>query len=421
MSMNRAHVVVLDRSGYDLFRYPDGTPYLDPNRYRVTLVTMPSKVDQVRPGEVETVHAVDVLDERAVMAVLPDLSRAPAVDHVVAISERLLVLASRFRDRLGVAGFTEDQITTLRDKTLMKRRIGACGVRVPHFVEVSRPIDAADLLARYGSVILKPVDSMGSVGVHHVRSLAELRALDATGFAHAGRYEAEEYIAGDMFHIDSIVTAGRPVVALPSRYLDSNEHFVLGGQNFSTLVDPGPLHELLLRFNRQVLGALPWFSGVTHLEAFVDGSGTAVLCEVAGRPGGGGIVPVFAHRFGIDGNLAAVLPQLGLPMPTPYERQPHDRRATGTGVFYPPRTGTLRSPVPTLADDWIVKFTALKKPGDALVQPVSVGQGFAEVTVCGPDSAAIRHRLDAVKARLTLQIAPSSDGADWSEGARRAS
>lgn len=406
--MNREHVVLLDRSGYDLYRHPDGRPFLDPARYRVTLLTHSDKLGADRPGEVETVVPTDVLDERAVMAALPRIAAGPRVDHVVAVSERLLVAAGRFRDALGVPGFTERQIEVLRDKAVMKRHVAAHGIRVPEFTEIARPLDAAPLLARHGSVILKPLLSMGSVGVHHVTGPDQLRALDAAGFAVAGPYEAEEFIDGDLIHIDSVVDAGRPVVAVASRYLDDNRSFPTGGQCRSAVLDPAPARDLLLEFNERVLATLGWFSGVTHLEVFLGRSGKPVLCEIAGRPGGGGIVPAFLHRFGVDLNWVAALPQLGRPLPELREVQPPERRATGWSVIYPPALGTVRSFDPYPEQDWLVRFTRIRKAGEVLRPSASFGQGVAVATVCGPDAATVTRRLDRVRAGLPLRMEPEA-------------
>jgi hypothetical protein len=406
--MKREHVVLLDRSGYNLFRHPDGRPFLDPDRYKVTLLTPPNKVDQVRPGEVETVFSLNVLDEGEVLAVLPELRRVERVDRVAAVSERLLMLAGRFREELGVPGYTEAQMTTLRDKIAMKRNVAAVGVPVPEFLAIERPMDAAPLLTRHGAIIVKPRAGMGSTGVQRVASLDQLRALDAAGFSVTGRYEAEQFIDGDMYHIDSVVIDGRPVVGIPSLYLDSNEYFPVGGQNRTVVVDPGPRRQMLEKFNRRVLTSLPWFSGVTHLEVFVGRDGRPVFCEVAGRPGGGGIVPAFQHCFGVDLHLVTVLPQLGLPIPELLHRPPPERRTTGTAVFYPPALGRVVSFDPLPHRDWVVKFTPLKKVGDVLTPAVSVGQGVAEITVCGPDSATVRARIDEVKSLLSLTVAPEA-------------
>lgn len=404
--MNREHVVLLDRSGYDLYRHPDGAPFFDPDRYRITLLTHPDKTGAAAPGEVETEIVVNVLDEQAVLGVLPRLAAGPPVDHVVAVSERLLLLAGHFRDVLGVAGYSTPQMQVLRHKAVMKRHMAAQGIRVPDFVEVRRPLDAAPLLERHGALILKPLLSMGSVGVHEVSSRTALQALESSGFSADGPYEAEEFICGPLFTIDSVVVAGRPSVALVSRYLDDNSTFPLGGQCRCVNIDPGPVHDALLDFNRRVLSTVGWFSGVTHLEAFLDVTGTPVFCEIAGRPGGGGVVPSFRHRYGVDLNLLAALPQLGRPLPTLPEVQPPDRRSCGDSVIYPPATGIVRSFEADLDEDWVVQFTQIKHVGDVLVPSTSYGQGVAVVTVCGPDSGTVGRRLDEVRRRVRLRVEP---------------
>ncbi|WP_371480625.1 acetyl-CoA carboxylase biotin carboxylase subunit family protein [Kitasatospora sp. NBC_00315] len=406
--MRRQHVVLLDRSGYDAYRHPDGRPYLDPEQYDVTLVTLPEKADGPRPGEVARVITVNVLDPVEIMDALPELKAGPPVDRVVAAGERLLVPAARFREALGVPGYREEQIELFRDKTLMKSHFAAQGIRTPRFTEIERPLDAAGLLAEYGTVILKPVDAMGSVGVHKVTSRDQLAELEESGFGHQGRYEAEEFIDGVMYHIDSVVQDGRAVVAVASRYLDPNSVFPTGGQLRSAALNPGRERDVLLEFNSRVLAAVPWFSGVTHHEVFLDRSGTPVFCEIAGRPGGGGIVPLFKDRFGINLYLATLLPQLGLPIPEIQEIQPPERRFGGWSIIFPPELGPLRPHHPLPQEDWLLDLTLYRRPGDVLEAARSVGNGVAAVAVVGPDAATVTERLDRVKAAFTFDQAPSA-------------
>ena len=48
----------------------------------------------------------------------------------------------------------------------------------------------------------------------------------------------------------------------------------------------------------------------------------------------------------------------------------------------------------------------MKKVGATLARAISVGQGVAEVTVCGPNASIVRERLDAVQRQLRLTIEP---------------
>jgi hypothetical protein len=400
--MGRKHVVLIDRSGYGAYRHPDGRPFLDPAEYDVTLVTLPAKADTPEPGEVARVLPANVLDEEAVMAVVPELAAGPPVDHVVAAGERLLIPAARLREALGVPGFRAEQIQLVRHKPEMKRHYGAHGIRTPEFAELSRPLDAAPLLERHGKVILKPVNAMGSAGLHTVDSMAGLRALDAGGLGRPDAYEAEEFIEGVMYHVDSIVADGRALVSVPSLYLEHTSAFRIGGQCRSVAVDAGEMRDRLTEFTARVLGTLGWFSGVTHLEVFHTPDDELVFCEIAGRPGGGGIVPAFAHRFGLNLPVVALLPQLGRPVPEVTEVQPPDRRSIGWSIIYPRTVGVLQEYGELPADDWLIDLKLLKQPGDLLKAPAAVGQALAIATVCGPDAATVTERLNDVQARLRV-------------------
>jgi hypothetical protein len=402
--MGRKHVVLIDRSGYGAYRHTDGRPFLDPAEYDVTFVTLPVKAGTPEPGEVGRVVEVNVLDEDAIMAIVPELAAGPPVDHVVAAGERLLVPAARIREALGVPGFRAEEIQLVRHKPAMKLHYGAHGVRTPEFAELTRPLDAAPLLARHGKVILKPVNAMGSAGLHTVTSLDALRELDAAGLSRSEDYEAEEFIEGVMYHVDSMVSEGRPLVSVPSLYLELTSEFRLGGQCRSVTIDAGPMHDRLTAFTERVLGTIGWFSGVTHLEVFHTPDDELVFCEIAGRPGGGGIVPAFAHRFGLNLPVAALLPQLGRAVPAVSEAQPAERRATGWSIIYPPAAGLLAGYDEVPDEDWLIELKLLKQPGDVLKAPAAVGQALAIATVCGPDAETATRRLDDVKARLRVSV-----------------
>ncbi|MFD9129841.1 acetyl-CoA carboxylase biotin carboxylase subunit family protein [Kitasatospora sp. NPDC059571] len=406
--MTRQHVVLLDRSGYQAYRHPDGTPFLDPRQYEVTLVTLPEKAATPHPGEVERVITADVLDAVGVMAPLPELLAGPRVDLVAAAGERLILPAARYRDALGVPGYTAQQIELFRDKALMKRHFAAHGIRTPEFVEIDRPLQAADLLAAHGAVVLKPLDAMGSMGVHKVTSRAQLERLERDGLGYDGRYEAEEFVEGPLHHIDSVVQDGRALVTVVSRYLDPNSVFPTGGQCRSAVLDPGAERDALAAFDAAVLAAVPWFSGVTHHEVFLDRTGTPVFCEIAGRPGGGGVVPAFRDRFGVNLHVAALLPQLGLPIPPVREIQPPERRSSGWSVIYPPEIGPLFEHGPLPDEDWLLDVLLRRRPGDVLTPAQSFGAGVAVATVTGPDRATVTERLDRVKDVFTPRTAAAA-------------
>ncbi|ARP73811.1 hypothetical protein LK07_33175 [Streptomyces pluripotens] len=399
--MTRQRVALLSHVGYDAYRYADGSPFFPRDEFDVTLFARPRDIARLAPGQVSRCVPVDI-DASPESVLSAALAGERDFDRVVATQERLLLPAARLREALGVAGTGTRHTLLLRDKVAMKRHFAAHGIRVPEFTEISEPLQAAELLDRFCRIVVKPVHGAGSMDVHIVRDRNELIRLQRTGFAGTDRYEAEEFIAGRQFHIDSVVDDGVPVAVSVSQYLDSHETFPLGGQIRSHTLDEGPDRESLLAFNRQVLGCIPWFSGATHLEAFLDAGGNPVFCELGGRPGGAGTEAAFQYRHGVSLLLASVLPQLGRRVPAGHERS--EGPATGWSMIYPPMPGRFCGYHTLPRRDWLLQLTTPYRPGDLVGRPRRSTDAIAIATVHGADAREVVNRLAEVKNGITVSI-----------------
>jgi hypothetical protein len=391
---------------YDAYHHDDGRPFFPPDEFDVTLLAHPRDIAQVAPGQVSRCIPVDI-DTHVELAVpLSEVVGDLEFDWVVATQERLLLPAARLREAQGVGGPGTEQTLLLRDKVAMKRHFAAHGIRVPEFMEISAPVEAAELLDKVGRIVVKPVHGCNSLDVHIVRDQHELIGLQRRGLAGPDRYEAEEFIAGRQFHIDSVVDNGVPVVVSVSQYLDSHETFPLNGQIRSHTLDDGPDLDLLLAFNRAVLTCIGWFSGTAHLEAFVDDRGRPVFCELGGRPGGAGIDAAFRHRHGMSLLYASILPQIGRNVPDSRDKGSVDRPATGWSMIYPPTLGRFRGYDALPQADWLLQLRTPYRPGDPVVQPTQSSDAIAIAAVCGKDSREVLDRLDEVKRDIRVSITP---------------
>lgn len=233
---------------------------------------------------------------------------------LVTIDERMMELAAALRDELGLPGLRGADVPRFRDKPTMKRVLGAAGVRVPEFAHADDRAGVEALLTRHERIVIKPVDGMGSAGVEFADTVQDVARWYAAHPGERAAYEAEEFIAGPMYHVNAVVRGGRPLLTLAAPYLPGMApvDFGVGAPLASVLLDDSPLQRRLMDFSDRVIEVLGLVDGVTHLECFVTPGDEIVFCEIAARPAAGGIVRMMEARSGVNYGRAAVLLALGL-------------------------------------------------------------------------------------------------------------
>ena len=123
------------------------------------------------------------------------------------------------REYLFVPGMGETTARRFRDKLAMRRRARSGGLPCPPFVHT---LNDADITAWTNEVpppwVLKPRSSAAALGIRRLASADDLwGALETLGDGRAD-YLVEQFIPGDVFHVDSIVFGLEVRFACVSRY-----------------------------------------------------------------------------------------------------------------------------------------------------------------------------------------------------------
>jgi biotin carboxylase len=245
-----------------------------------------------------------IMDEADVQARVHQWLRGREVDRVETLWEPLVILAARLRERLGVPGMSLDTVLGFRDKQLMKERVAAAGLRVPHSRRVRTPAEIRAAAEEIGyPLILKPIAGAGSADTYRVDSPAELDRL-LPRIAHVREASCEEFIDGDEFTYDTVCVDGRPVFENVAQYLPrpliarTNEWIspvICTVRDLSQpVIRPG------IELGRGVLKALGMGSGFTHMEWYRTSSGEVVFGEIGCRPGGARLVDQMNFTCDID-------------------------------------------------------------------------------------------------------------------------
>ncbi|MEU0031191.1 ATP-grasp domain-containing protein [Streptomyces sp. NPDC006335] len=303
-SLDRTHVLLLDRLGPSAWTLPDDCgPVLPADRFRLSVLT-----SAPGSGPAELSVGADLGDDFALEHLARAVHAAHPVHRVAAMSERLLEPAARLRRLLNVPGEGPEQVRRFLDKAVMKRIARRHGIRCADGLLAQSPQDVTQMFDRHGKIVLKPRAASGSQGVAVISSWQALQTWLREEFV-PGTQVCEEFVDAPMCHIDAVVRDGEPLwnVSLYER----DTMALRGGRPLSSATVADPMVRAAAgRLLAQVVDAWRVRSGVLHLEAFVTGE-RLTFCEVAARPGGGGVTEAFRATNGVDLRHAKILADAG--------------------------------------------------------------------------------------------------------------
>jgi biotin carboxylase len=273
---------------------------------RVILLTREKLADAAWP--------MDSIDERFLM---PDLrlrddvihavsylARAEAIDRIAPLDEFDLEMASTLREHLRVPGMGETTVRYFRDKLAMRMQAREKGILVPDFVAILNRERIREFLDRVPPPwILKPRLSASAIGIKKVREPREVwRLIDELGDKQS-YHLLEQFIDGDVFHVDAIAWQRDVVFAEAHAYMRPPFEVYHGGGLFCTRTLDRDTTEVraLLDVNRAVVQALGMVRGVLHTE-FIRGraDGRFYFLETAARVGGANIAETIEAATGVN-------------------------------------------------------------------------------------------------------------------------
>ncbi|MEZ4666965.1 MAG: ATP-grasp domain-containing protein [Anaerolineae bacterium] len=232
------------------------------------------------------------------------LFRGNIIDQIIALDEYDVENVATLREHLRLPGMGQSQTRYFRDKLAMRMKTRENGVRVPSFTSVFN----YDVLREYMSAVippwvLKPRTEASTMGIRKLQNSEELwRLFDQLGDQQSG-FLLEQFVPGDVYHVDSLVWDGKVIFSSAQRYGKPPFSIYHDGGIFTTLTVKPESDDArkLASVNRSVIDALQMKRGVTHAEfikAHVDGE--VYFLEVAARVGGANIADMIEHSTGVN-------------------------------------------------------------------------------------------------------------------------
>jgi biotin carboxylase len=238
------------------------------------------------------------------------IGRNLKVDRVVALEEFDVMTAALIREHFCLPGMSSSTAKTFRDKFRMAGAARAGGILLPEFVPLINGDDVGDFMERVAPPwIIKPRSDVSAIGIRKVEDPAEVWRI--TGEMNdrenlrerSSYYVLAQFIPGEVFHVDSIVSGGRVVFAGANRYGRPPLEVAHGGGAYvSRTVAHGSANEKkLFAINRKLVKALQLERGAAHAEFIKsDADGEFYFLEMAARVGGAYIADVLEAASGLN-------------------------------------------------------------------------------------------------------------------------
>ncbi len=244
----------------------------------------------VRRSLSEYIQVRSLWDSRSVSAELRQKLAGRELDGIECLWEPGIMLAAELREHFGIPGLSVEQAHRFRDKEAMKVALDDAGIRTPRHVAVDSVAACWEAVERIGfPIIVKPIAGAGSADTYRIENADELRGV-LPRLRHVPMISVEEFVDGEEYTFDTITIDGhiayyniawyrpRPLIARSNEWI-SPQVIALRDVNAPELADG-------IRMGYDVIDALDFGTGFTHMEWYRKADGEVVFGEIGGRPPG---------------------------------------------------------------------------------------------------------------------------------------
>ena len=352
----------------------------NPDQYKMIMITSEKCLADLSKKEEKVFDAIYKTESFDLISLSNILEEKILNGHsdnysIVTNAEYPQIVCAELREKYSIAGNTVEEILPFRDKVIMKNKLKNVDHYLPKYLKFSKmafiknKMDyVQDVVSKLSlPIFIKPISHAGSINTQKINSKESLLAW-CEGEHGENDFELDEYITGDLFHIDSIVKNGKIIFSQTCKDLYPCFDFLLGSPNASIMLrEDNQDVKTIQKINREVLSILKAPDGITHLEVFKTFGNRFLFLEVAARPPGGLIPQMYKKSLGIDCTTLHYKLQMGLDVNLHVKQ-----RTYAAWAWFPRRRGVVKQIV--MPSDIKSKhtFTPLIKIGDKITDSGSL-------------------------------------------------
>ncbi len=230
--------------------------------------------------------------------------RSTRIDRLIALDDFDVERVAMLREHFRMPGMGQSTARHFRDKLAMRMKACEGGVLVPPFTSLFHD---ADIHAFTDSTpapwVLKPRGEASATGIVKLHSADELWHHLSVKADTRHHFLLEQFVPGQVFHVDALSYSGACVFARASAYVDTPFEVAHGGGIFRTLSIPedAQLHSDLIALNQQLMTVFGMRHGASHSEYIKSAAdGRFYFLETSSRVGGAHIAEMVEAASGVN-------------------------------------------------------------------------------------------------------------------------
>lgn len=256
-------------------------------------------------------------------------------DLLIALSEKDILRVAKLRELLGIQGQNYFSALLYRDKYIMKQFARIIGLNVPEFSTFSEPCELMEKVSKIGfPILIKPLSKSGSEGVQVLKNKEEYDAYLEKKSLWGENYDVEQFILGDMYHVDGIVENNKLKFVSVSKYwnslgksttlMESTQNTTITFADFT--INKSDWEFLLLKGEtKKFVEKSNFNNGTIHAEFIIsEKDKTPYFIEIASRTGGLMISDTIEKKYGIIMNEVSFYLQVGQKVTYPLKNEPEN-------------------------------------------------------------------------------------------------
>ncbi len=271
----------------------------------VYLLTKKKLEHEVWPWEaIDDVFYVDNWSQSDVTKGIAYKFRTIKFDRFVALDDFDVEKVALLREHFRMPGMGRTTSHYFRDKLAMRMKAREEGINVPEFTALFHDVDIHTYADRVSPPwLLKPRLEASATGIRKIKNREELWQIINALQDERDNYLIENFVPGDVYHVDSLALDSKVIFARASKYLDTPLDVAHGGGVFrSATCEIGTaMEKALIKMNVDVMRAFGMQFGASHTEFIATKeSGELFFLETASRVGGANLAEMVELASGIN-------------------------------------------------------------------------------------------------------------------------